>query len=174
MNGCPNPDRDGDTYPNEQDECPDSAEVFNGVKDEDGCPDEGGKPLVTVDAKLVIKLQNAIKWAGTAEAPAIDASSMTTLRAIALELNKHRDWTLAIAARPNGNDEKAHSEALARALTVVTAITGFTHRDGSAETVGWDAVKNAPTAASGIGLMLFAAPAAPAQQQPPQKLEKKP
>jgi hypothetical protein len=172
MNGCPNPDRDGDTYPNEQDECPDSAEVFNGVKDEDGCPDEGGKPLVTVDAKLVIKLQNAIKLAGTADAPTVDPSSTTTLRAIALELNKHRDWTLAIAARPNGTDEKAHSEALARALAVVTAITGFTHRDGSAETVGWDAVKNAPTAASGIGLMLFAAPATPPVQQ--QKLEKKP
>ncbi len=175
MNGCPNPDRDGDTYLNEQDECPDAAEVFNGVKDEDGCPDEGGKPLVTVDAKLVIKLQNAIKLAGTGDAPTVDASSTMTLRAIALELNKHRDWTLAVAARPNGTDEKAHSEALARALAVVTAITSFTHRDGSAETVGWDAVKNAPTAASGIGLMLFAAPAAPAQQQPQQqKLEKKP
>ncbi|HEY2370737.1 MAG TPA: thrombospondin type 3 repeat-containing protein [Polyangiaceae bacterium] len=181
MNGCPNPDRDGDTYPNEQDECPDSAEVFNGVKDEDGCPDEGGKPLVTVDAKLVIKLQNAIKLAGTADAaghtpeggPTVDPSSTTTLRAIALELNKHRDWTLAVAARPSGTDAQAQAEALARALAVVNALTALTHRDGSAETVGWDAVKNAPTAASGIGLMLFAAPATPPAQQQ-QKLEKKP
>jgi len=174
MNGCPNPDRDGDTFANDVDECPDAAEVFNGVKDEDGCPDEGGKALVTVDAKLVIKLQNAIKLAGTTDAPALDASSAPTLRAIALELNKHRDWTLAVAARPAGTDEKAHSEALAKAMAVVNALTALTHRDGSAETVGWDAVKNAPTAASGIGLMIFPAPAQPPAQQPQQKLEKKP
>ena len=61
FNGCPNPDRDGDTFLNEQDECPDAAEVFNGVKDEDGCPDEGGKALVAIDARLVVKLANAIK-----------------------------------------------------------------------------------------------------------------
>jgi hypothetical protein len=157
QNGCPNPDRDGDTFPNDKDECPDAAEVFNGVKDEDGCPDEGGKPLVTVDAKLVVKLQNAIKWTGTPEEPALDPSSLPTVRAIALELNKHRDWTLAVAARPNGTDAKATSDALSRALAVVNVLTTLTHRDGAAETVGWDAVKNQPTAASGIGFLIFAA-----------------
>jgi OOP family OmpA-OmpF porin len=171
LNGCPNPDRDGDTYLNDQDECPDAAEVFNGVKDEDGCPDEGGKPLVTIDAKLVVKLQNAIKLGGTADAPAVDPTSMPTLRALALELNKHRDWTLAVAARPSGTDAKAQSDALSRALAVVNALTTLTRRDGAAETVGWDAVKNQPTAASGIGLLLFAAPSP--KPETPQKLPEK-
>ncbi len=170
LNGCPNPDRDGDTYLNEQDECPDAAEVFNGVKDEDGCPDEGGKLLVTVDAKLVVKLQNAIKLAGAPDAPTVDPSSMNTLRALALELNKHRDWTLAVAARPTGPDAtKAQAEALSRALAVVNTLTQLTRRDGAAETVGWDAVKNQPTAVSGIGLLLFAAPS-PTPPTPPKLL----
>ncbi|HEY1958368.1 MAG TPA: thrombospondin type 3 repeat-containing protein [Polyangiaceae bacterium] len=168
-NGCPNPDRDGDTYSNDQDECPDAAEVFNGVKDEDGCPDEGGKPLVTIDAKLVIKLAHEIKIGGTADAPAIDPASMTTLRALGLDLNQHRDWVLAVGARPTAATPQAGAEALARAVAVVKAITDLTHRDGSAETVGWDSVKRVPTAASGIGLMILTAPP-PTEPKP---LEKK-
>lgn len=160
-NGCPNPDRDGDTYLNDQDECPDAAEVFNGIKDEDGCPDEGGKPLVTIDAKLVVKLANPIKVTGPDDAPVVDPASMMTLRALALELNKHRDWTLAVAAKPAGVEAAQHAAALFRALAVVNTLTKLTLRDGAAETVGWDAVKTQPTAASGIGFLLFAAPAPP-------------
>ena len=158
QNGCPNPDRDGDTFLNEHDECPDAAEVFNGVKDDDGCPDEGGKPLVTVDAKLVVKLAHPIKIGGAADAPAVDAESTPTLRALALELNRHRDWVLAVGARPANATSQATAEALARALAVVNQITQLTRRDGAAETVGWDAVKRQPTASSGLGLVIFAAP----------------
>jgi OmpA-OmpF porin, OOP family len=151
LNGCPNPD-----------DCPDAPEVFNGVKDEDGCPDDGGKPLVTVaqaDAShLVLKLQTPIKMSGPPDAPAVDPSSMMTLRALALELNKHRDWVLAVAAKPANTDTASQASALARSLAVVHALTLLTRRDGAAETVGWDAVKNQPTAPSGIGMMLFAAP----------------
>ena len=160
-NGCPNPDRDGDTYLNEKDECPDAAEVFNGIKDEDGCPDEGGKALVTVDAKNVVRLLNALKVGGTADAPAIDAASESTLRALGLELNRHRDWTLAVGARPAGATSDAQTQALVRAITIVDRVGSFTRRDGAAETVGWDAVKAQPTAASGIGLLLLAAPPPP-------------
>jgi hypothetical protein len=166
LNGCPNPDRDGDTYLNEQDECPDAAEVFNGVKDEDGCPDQGGKPLVTIDAHLVLKLQNALKIAGTDDAPSVDPASMMTLRALALELNKHRDWVLMVGANPAGADAKAQAQALARALAVVSSLTLLTRRDGAAETVGWDAVKNTPSAPSGVGLLLFAAPPPPTTTTP--------
>lgn len=170
LNGCPNPDRDGDGFTNDKDECPDAAEVFNGIKDDDGCPDEGGKALVTVDtrlplaASLVVKLANAIKIAGTPEAPTIDPESMNTIRAVSLELNKHRDWTLGIASKPAATTPEATAQALARSLAIVNAITAITRRDGSAETVGWDAVKNMPTAASGIGLVIFAAPPPPAKK----------
>ena len=33
-------DRDADTFDDSADKCPDQAENFNGVEDEDGCPDE--------------------------------------------------------------------------------------------------------------------------------------
>lgn len=38
FNGCP--DGDGDGIPDIKDKCPTEKEVLNGVKDEDGCPDE--------------------------------------------------------------------------------------------------------------------------------------
>lgn len=149
-NGCPNPDRDGDTFNNDVDKCPDSAETFNGIDDEDGCPDEGGKPLVTIDAKRpthpILRVASPIKLilpSGDAAIPEVDAASMSTLRAIALELNRHRDWTLAVGSRPSGPDGQL--DALNRSFAVVRALSGLSHRDGVAETIGWDAVRTEPT-----------------------------
>lgn len=163
-NGCANPDRDGDTYFNDKDECPDAAEVFNGVKDEDGCPDEGGKPLLTIDPKNVIRFVTPLKLGGTADAPTIDDASLPTLRALALELARHRDWTLAIGAKPTAGTADAQNAALTRAFTIVDKILGWVRRDGSVETVGWDAVKAQPTAAAGtagVGFLLLVAPPPP-------------
>jgi outer membrane protein OmpA-like peptidoglycan-associated protein len=36
----PPSDRDKDGIPDDKDPCPDEPEVFNGIKDEDGCPDK--------------------------------------------------------------------------------------------------------------------------------------
>jgi hypothetical protein len=154
-NGCPNPDKDGDTYNNDVDQCPDAPEVFNGVKDEDGCPDAGGKPLVTVDAGPSMKLAAPLRIGGTADAPEVDKASTMTLRAIAFEVNRHTDWTLAIGARPAVASEPAQLAALARAFALVHALSQFTVRDGSAETVGWDAVKKQPQSETGIGLLVL-------------------
>jgi hypothetical protein len=159
-NGCPNLDRDGDTYDNDKDACPDEPEVFNGIKDDDGCPDEGGKPLVVIDAKdpkLVVKLATPIKIGGAADAPEVDKASIMTLRALALELSKHREWTLAIGASATGNSTAQQQAALARAFAVVHALAALSHRDGIAETVGWDAVKSQPGSASGVGLLILRA-----------------
>ena len=72
-NGCPNEDRDGDTFLNDDDECPDAPEVFNGIRDEDGCPDEGGKALVVVEgrdpAKPALRLAAPLKLAGAPTRP---------------------------------------------------------------------------------------------------------
>jgi hypothetical protein len=162
-NGCPNPDRDGDTYLNDADKCPDEAEVFNGVDDEDGCPDTGGKPLVTIDAssaKLPITLAKPIKLVGKPEAPEIDRASVTTLRAIVLELNHHRgEWTLFIGAKPGpGKPDKAQREAVDRAAAISKMIDDLALREEASEAVGWDAVKQQPNAASGIGLMIVVTP----------------
>lgn len=160
LNGCPSPDRDGDTYLNDKDQCPDAAEVWNGVKDDDGCPDEGGKALVVVDEKKgTVKLTGAIKLVAGTDGVAVDPASTLTLRALATELNHHRDWTLAVGARATN---AAGTDGLERALTVVNALVTMTHRDGAAETVSWDAVKRQPGAEGGIGLLLLVAPPAPA------------
>jgi hypothetical protein len=164
-NGCPNPDRDGDTYENDRDQCPDAAEVFNGIRDDDGCPDEGGKPLVVIDAKGGVKLEPPIKIVGAADEPEVDKGSLMTLRALALELNRHRDWTLAVGVRPAGPASAQETAALARSFAVVHVLSTLTHRDGAAETVGWDAVRKQPFSDGGIGLLLLVAtppPAAPA------------
>jgi hypothetical protein len=166
-NGCPNPDRDGDTYENETDKCPDSAEVFNGVTDDDGCPDEGGKPLATFTeltdkhGKVTVKLASPIKFTGKDEAPDVDASSIMVLRALALELSRHRDYTLAIGVRPGGNSDAQQQTSLSKAFAAVRKLADLAHKDGLAETVGWDAVKATPNAASGVGLLVFVTPASP-------------
>ena len=159
LNGCPSPDRDGDTYLNDADQCPDSAEVWNGVKDDDGCPDEGGHPLVVISAaKGTLTVASPIKLTESTSGLTVDSPSMMTMRAIATELNHHHDWTLAVGARPSA---AAANDGLERALTVVNVLTQMTHRDGAAETVGWDAVKRQPGADSGMGLLLIVAPATP-------------
>jgi hypothetical protein len=158
LNGCPEPDRDGDTIVNEEDKCPDQAEVFNGVDDTDGCPDEGGKPLVVIDDKTrKVTLATALKIAGTKELPEIDPASIPTLRALALALNTHKDWTLAVGSKPTSND--AQLEALAKSFAVVKVLSGFTHRDGAAETVGWDAVKQQP--GTEVAFLILVTPSAP-------------
>jgi len=171
-NGCPNDDRDGDTFLNDVDRCPDTAETFNGVEDDDGCPDEGGKPLVVVDEKArTLRTATPIKLVGGDEAPDVDPASIPTLRAVALELNRRRDWTLAVGVRPNPGPDasKAQLDALARSFAVVRVLASFSRRDGSAETVGWDAVKQRPGAESGVGLLVLgpAPPAAPSAAPPP-------
>ncbi|HEY8042128.1 MAG TPA: thrombospondin type 3 repeat-containing protein [Polyangiaceae bacterium] len=176
-NGCPNPDRDGDTYDNDVDQCPDQAEVFNGVKDDDGCPDEGGKLLVVVEVakgQVVLRLAQPVQF--TPDGTAIEARSATTLRAIGLELNRRPDWTLAVGARPGpGKPEDAQRGALEKAMLVANRLAGYTHRPSVAEAVGWDAVKQQPgAAASGLGLAVLVAPAGSTPAAPlPEKKDRK-
>lgn len=51
--GCPVQDRDKDGIADNKDKCPDKAETFNGIKDNDGCPD--GKAAAKIeDGRIVI------------------------------------------------------------------------------------------------------------------------
>jgi len=169
-NGCPNADRDGDTFDNDVDKCPDSAEVFNGVADDDGCPDEGGKPLVTIDEKAPqkgVRLAAPIKLTGGDDAPDVDVASIPTLRALALELNRHRDWTLAVGVRPAAGADatKAQLDALAKSFAIVRVLAAFAHRDGAAESIGWDAVKRQPQSETGVAFLVLGS-SAPATTNP--------
>jgi hypothetical protein len=46
-------------------------------------------------------------------------------------------------------------EALGRSFAVVRVLGSFARRDGVAETIGWDAVKNKPGAESGMAFLLL-------------------
>lgn len=159
-NGCPNPDRDGDSYENDVDKCPDQAEVFNGIQDEDGCPDEGGKPLVVVVQKgdaISLTPARPIAFTTGNGQPELDPKSTMTLRAITMELDQHPDWTLGVGVRPGpGKQEETEKASLERAMLVANRIAAYAHRPSVAEAVGWDAVKQLPSAAaSGVGLVIL-------------------
>lgn len=172
-NGCPSSDRDGDTLENDVDQCPDAAEVFNGVNDDDGCPDEGGKPLVvidTTDKRLPIKFapKMALKVTGSGDALAVDPASVPLLRALALELHRHPEWTLAVGARPGaGKPADAQRDALARAQAVVSEMQRLALRENVAVVATWDNVKRQPgAAANGIGLLILTRAVPPAPHDP--------
>jgi OOP family OmpA-OmpF porin len=167
-NGCPNPDRDGDAYDNDNDQCPDAAEVYNGVKDDDGCPDEGGHPLVVVDEKgprPTVRFAKPLKFVGHGEqGETLDDASMLTLRAFAQELNRHRDWTVAVRLRrfPAPGHADAQDQ---RAELVSHTLMDLTHRDDVATVMAWD---NPAFRTDGSVEVLIVTPSAPV---PPHKLE---
>jgi hypothetical protein len=158
--GCPAVDSDGDTIDDSSDKCPDQAETFNGVDDEDGCPDQGGKPLVVVAQKgseLSATFAQPVKFKGSLEAPEVDPASMPTLRALALELNRNPTWIVAVGVRPKKAGPAEQQAALLQAFAAVDVLRKFTNRDGVAETVGWRAVAKQPgAAASGFGVLVLA------------------
>jgi OmpA-OmpF porin, OOP family len=169
--GCPLTDRDGDTVEDTADKCPDEPETFNGVDDEDGCPDTGGKPLVQITEKgndHTIRFARPMKFKGSREAPELEPASIPMLRALALELNRHPSWVVAIGVRPKTESAFDQQAALGQAFAAVEALRGFALRDGVAETVGWKAVSTQPGVwANGFGALLFVQPeAAPPQGAP--------
>lgn len=150
------PDPDGDTY-DEDDRCPDQPETFNGVDDGDGCPDEGGTPLVVAEEGRGLTLAAPLAWIGGTTAPDVDPSGVTTLRAIATELNRHPTWVLGVAVKAADP-----AVALARSLALVRILSTLTHRDGAAETMAWDAGTPPKKAAEGdVRFVLSVAPTPP-------------
>lgn len=169
--GCPLTDRDGDTWEDNVDKCPDEPETFNGVTDEDGCPDTGGKPLVAITEKgndHTIRFARPMKFKGSREAPEVEAASVPMLRALALELNRHPNWIVAIGVRPKTESTFDQQAALAQAFAAVEAVRGFAQRDGVAETIGWKAVSTQPGVwANAFGALLFAQTDGPQPAAPP-------
>jgi hypothetical protein len=174
--GCPDPDRDRDTYNDAEDKCPDAPEVFDGIEDTDGCPEgEGakGKPLAVIRETKdgpVVEMAAAVKFAADHQ---IDPVTMPLVRALAVELRKHPEWTVAVGVRPpaKAGAEDGGSTSLLRAFSVVDSLRRFTRRDTIAETVAWVAVRNQPRAeAHGIGFLVLA----PAPEAKPDSTPAKP
>lgn len=163
LHGCPSPDRDGDAIDLAQDRCPKEREVFNGLEDDDGCPDgtpEANPPLVVVlesDAGPSMRLAAPLEFVTTDGGVEMAPGSLPLLRAIGAELNRHRRWVLLVGVRPTGPNPEAEQEALNKSFAVVLALRGLTHRENLAESVSWNAVKDLKQAAEyGVGLMVLA------------------
>ncbi|HQY61753.1 MAG: hypothetical protein IPF92_10990 [Myxococcales bacterium] len=143
--GCPALDRDHDTFDDEDgDKCLDQPETWNGVADDDGCADVGGRPLLVLDRKAYT-LRVASPVAFLAPAPgvagahaALDAKTEGALRAIAALLKQHPGWSVGVASRPRAGSSVAAEEAMGRALAIESAIAAHGPPDGAVETVGWD------------------------------------
>jgi hypothetical protein len=164
LNGCVLLDLDGDTFDDTADKCPDEPEDFDGVEDDDGCPEpKQGAPLVTIaqekgeKGQRVVRLRVAPRIVKDDVAPA----SLPSLRALGAVLNAHPDWIVAVGARATGHTAEAEQTALNHAFAVVSTMRWLTHRDAAAETVGWGAVRDLPGAsASGVGILLLSPRAA--------------
>ncbi len=170
--GCPVPDQDGDSFDDEQDKCPTEPETWNGVVDDDGCPDKGGLWLAreqTTPAGPAIQTRRPIRFDGPPSAPSVHPDSVPTVRAIATLLNQHPDWVVAVGCKPNPTDGTlASTFALSRSFALVLALQSHTFRDGVAETVGWEAVQAQPGAPlQGVGFLVLSGtpdPSAPAPE----------
>jgi hypothetical protein len=85
--GCPDVDSDGDGLVDRLDACPFDAEVYNGVTDEDGCPDEG--PVLATLEPDHIELKVPIQFLGNA----VDPRSLPVLGVVARFLKLHPEVT---------------------------------------------------------------------------------
>ena len=168
LNGCPNPDRDGDTFDDAVDKCPTKAEDFDGVDDTDGCPDDDSKEPAWKRAKPLVTLEQAktgwtVKWriarSSRAKEQALDLDPKTdpSVRALAAELNKRPTFIVAIGVKPKDATSPAAQDALNRSFALVHTLRQYTHRDDVAESVSWNAVsKLAGAARAGLGILVLA------------------
>lgn len=73
-------DRDGDGIPDQVDRCPNEPETFNGIDDEDGCPDRG---RVVIESNNIMIRQGA---AATVDAPIVVRKNFSALAVFAPEV----------------------------------------------------------------------------------------
>lgn len=157
LNGCPSPDRDGDTLEGEADLCPDEPEIWNGVNDEDGCPDwpalafasfreQGDRVLVELTKPIVFE---------SPRSSALASASAPVVRALATLLNQHPNYVLLVGVRPEDASAEATQRALNRSFSLVSELRRLTYRDEVAESIGWAAVQKVPRAARGdVGFLV--------------------
>ncbi len=165
LNGCPSPDRDGDTFDDQDDRCPDQAENFDGIDDEDGCPEapvgkQKQKPaLVSLDTsgkQPALVVRGPIAFQGDPDRVELDPKSDATVRALSQILKpepKLRGLGRRAAQRQYRGGRAARAQPI---VALVFALRHLTHRDEVAESVSFKVVKSTPGAAArGIGFGLL-------------------
>jgi hypothetical protein len=161
LNCCPSPDRDGDTFDDAKDQCPDQPEDFDGEADLDGCPEPAGPTARSArfepfgpSQKLVLGRPIAFTQDGS-----VDPKSETLVRAIGALLNEKPAIVLMVGVRPDGAGAAAEQLALNKSFAIVEALRHYTHRDEAAETIDFSAVQRVPGATqTGIGFLVLSAP----------------
>jgi hypothetical protein len=183
LNGCPSPDTDGDTFEGEADHCPDQPENFDGVADDDGCPEPAqagvvSRPLATfrnVGERVQLDLRQPIGFDEKPTGVEVSAKSTVVLRAVAELLNEHPEYVLMVGVRPANLSQKAAQQALSSSFAAVQVLRVLTHRDEAAESIGWSAVQKVPGAQHGnVGFLVLAANKPNPPPRPPAPSGRKP
>ena len=117
--GCPVRDRDGDGIPDNLDTCPDKPETFNGIKDEDGCPD--GKETVIVTGTEIKILQKVFFDTGRAT---IQSKSYGLLNTVAIVLSRNPQLT-RIRVEGHTDDVGKDSDNLDLSRRRAAAVRGY-------------------------------------------------
>ncbi len=112
--GCPDPDADSDGFSGDADRCPSEAETWNGVSDDDGCPD--GAPLLTWQGRHLHLLKPPVFKGAT-----LRRDSAPTLDAIAAAL-RLAPWP-RVAIEVHGDDRDAGKAGLARSEARARTLT---------------------------------------------------
>ena len=112
------PDRDHDGIPNECDACPDEPENYNGICDEDGCPDKCTLPVgggvVALSPVLLFGKQSS-KLSTLAQPLADDVINTMVKHSDVLDL-------VAIVGHASRDEADGEALALARATTVKQSL----------------------------------------------------
>jgi outer membrane protein OmpA-like peptidoglycan-associated protein len=85
--GCPDFDSDGDGYVDRLDKCPFDPETWNGVDDEDGCPDQPAALAALVGDRIVLFEPVRFERDGSV----VDKRSYTLLAVVARIVNLHAE-----------------------------------------------------------------------------------
>ena len=101
--GCPIKDRDKDGIRDSKDKCPDKPETYNGVKDDDGCPD--GKATVIITEESVQINEKVFFATGKAD---IKRRSFSLLNTLAATLKRYPQIT---KIRVEGHTDDVGSDA---------------------------------------------------------------
>jgi outer membrane protein OmpA-like peptidoglycan-associated protein len=124
-NGCPDPDNDGDGFPDQNDQCPNEAEVLNGFEDEDGCPDKGKQLVVVQEEK--IELLEKVRFARNMDR-IIGPQSFAILNSIASVLKSRP----AVKVRIEGHTDSVGSAQVNRSLSErrANSVTNYLIKQG--------------------------------------------
>ncbi|MEM9491163.1 MAG: thrombospondin type 3 repeat-containing protein [Myxococcota bacterium] len=114
--GCPAPDRDRDGWVDPDDRCPTRAEVWNGRRDGDGCPDRGEALLTVRGDRLVFTPGRTFRRAGQLTGRGRAAVAVAAQALVGLGARRVAIAVTVRARRVKADDPAARARARAQAV----------------------------------------------------------